>query len=600
MSRITGFIVAVRSRRLATGWVAATALFMGLMAVSALAEQPKGGASGGETIAREDEKACLACHENVASVYESGLKASPHKDLACQDCHSSIDRYPHTTEMLAEKATCATCHSEADEAYRKSIHSNPDKKTGDHPTCASCHGKGGDPHAVTPMANWSRMDRARLCSDCHADASRVRQYGFDPVAVTSYNDSFHGKALLRFGMKNAAICSDCHNNHDVLHPQDAAAPTHRNNVAKTCSQSGCHAGAQMNFSMSGANHLGLKIKTTPILRYELSFFRFLIFAVIASMLVFIAMDLVKQVFGKDDPPRSGRLVGTLISVSFFCMVGSLGLGTLQIPTALYLWLAAVGTLVAAFLVYFVNRALRPESDAPPPVAAVAPKKTFTRWTPAMRAQHVLMMVSFSALCFTGLPLRFANYEGINLFLLPFGGLDGGRIIHRVAGILLIVNFFWHILWLLYRWKQAGWSFKSWTMLPSKKDFQDVFDTFKYYFGLQKHEPRFDRYQFRSKVDYWAEWWGTPLMAITGLILWFPIFFGNRLPEPALSMALIAHSYEATLAFLAIVTWHMYNVHLNPHTFPQSRVWYTGTLTREEMEHEHPAELERLERAEGQP
>ena len=39
---------------------------------------------------------------------------------------------------------------------------------------------------------------------------------------------------------------------------------------------------------------------------------------------------------------------------------------------------------------------------------------------------------------------------------------------------------------------------------------------------------------------------------------------------------------------------MYNSHFNPDAFPASNSWITGTLTREEMEREHPLELERIE------
>jgi len=67
-----------------------------------------------------------------------------------------------------------------------------------------------------------------------------------------------------------------------------------------------------------------------------------------------------------------------------------------------------------------------------------------------------------------------------------------------------------------------------------------------------------------------------------------------LPEQAVAVALVAHGWEATLAFSAIIMWHLYNEHFNPDSFPMSKVWLTGTLTREEMEREHPVELERIE------
>ena len=60
-----------------------------------------------------------------------------------------------------------------------------------------------------------------------------------------------------------------------------------------------------------------------------------------------------------------------------------------------------------------------------------------------------------------------------------------------------------------------------------------------------------------------------------------------------------HYYEAWLAFLAIVVWHFYYVIFNPDVYPMNFAWITGKLSRSEMEHEHPLELERLERPEGE-
>jgi cytochrome b subunit of formate dehydrogenase len=176
----------------------------------------------------------------------------------------------------------------------------------------------------------------------------------------------------------------------------------------------------------------------------------------------------------------------------------------------------------------------------------------------------------------------------------FGGLAGARIAHRVAAVVMIINWIWHTLYLLYRWRKHGFSFKSWSMWPNRKDWADFIAVSKYYLGLSKEEPRYDRFQFREKFDYFAVYWGMPIMVFSGLVLWFPIYFGNRLPEIGLSFDYIAHSNEAILAFLAIVLWHFYNTHFNPDNFPMSPTWYTGTKTQEERAREHPLELARLE------
>ncbi len=84
-----------------------------------------------------------------------------------------------------------------------------------------------------------------------------------------------------------------------------------------------------------------------------------------------------------------------------------------------------------------------------------------------------------------------------------------------------------------------------------------------------------------------------IMAGSGLILWFPVQVSKFLPGIIIQIAYVAHSDEAMLALLAIIIWHFYNVHFNPRIWPANKVWFQGTLTEEEMEHEHPLELEEI-------
>ena len=53
-----------------------------------------------------------------------------------------------------------------------------------------------------------------------------------------------------------------------------------------------------------------------------------------------------------------------------------------------------------------------------------------------------------------------------------------------------------------------------------------------------------------------------------------------------------------LATLAIIVWHFYFVIFNPEVYPMNLSWLTGMMSEEEMEAEHPLELERLKKEEG--
>lgn len=161
---------------------------------------------------------------------------------------------------------------------------------------------------------------------------------------------------------------------------------------------------------------------------------------------------------------------------------------------------------------------------------------------------------------------------------------------------MIFSAVYHLAYLLYRLVRNELSLE---MLPTRKDVQDLYGMLRFFFGFTDERPRFDRYTYWEKFDYWAVFWGIAIMAGSGLILWFPVQTVTYLPVWVLGMAKVAHSDEALLAALAIFIWHFYNVHLRPDVFPMSWVWITGRISRKEMKEWHPLEYERLLRQEQQ-
>ena len=79
------------------------------------------------------------------------------------------------------------------------------------------------------------------------------------------------------------------------------------------------------------------------------------------------------------------------------------------------------------------------------------------------------------------------------------------------------------------------------------------------------------------------------MIATGFMLWNPIATARLLPGEFIPAAQVVHGGEALLAILAVLVWHFYAVHLRQF----NRSMFTGELSEEEMEHEHPLELERI-------
>jgi len=133
----------------------------------------------------------------------------------------------------------------------------------------------------------------------------------------------------------------------------------------------------------------------------------------------------------------------------------------------------------------------------------------------------------------------------------------------------------------------------WELLPRPKDVTDFFQMLRYFLGKSDEKPRFGRFSYVEKFDYWAVYWGMVIMIGSGLILWFLETSLRFLPKFAADIAREAHSDEGLLATLAIIIWHFYNVHLNPENFPMNWTMFTGKLSEEEMRRHHPLEHEEL-------
>ena len=220
-----------------------------------------------------------------------------------------------------------------------------------------------------------------------------------------------------------------------------------------------------------------------------------------------------------------------------------------------------------------------------------PTKTYLRFSVSQRIEHAVLLVSFTILAVTGLPQKFVGQGWAETMIAVLGGIETVRIVHRTAAIVLLVGSIYHLA-------AAGYRFfvlrHSLAILPSLQDVLDFFTDVSYYLGLRRHGAHMGRYTYAEKIEYWAVVWGTVIMAITGFMLWNPITTTRFLPGDFVPAAKAAHGGEAILAVLSILTWHVYHVHLK--RFNKSM--FTGKLTREEMEEEHPLELLRIERGEA--
>ncbi len=214
---------------------------------------------------------------------------------------------------------------------------------------------------------------------------------------------------------------------------------------------------------------------------------------------------------------------------------------------------------------------------------------FIRFTLQQRMEHWVVMICFFMLLLTGLPQRYFDSPVSFWLVNHMGGIAMTRLIHRVCGIIFSALVLYHL---------ARVSFLVLTLrvqpllIPTAKDVRDAIQTLKHHLGLTKEEPEFDCFDYRQKFEYWGLVMGGLLMIVTGFILYFPTLAARFLPGEVIPAAKIAHSYEAMLALLVVVVWHLYGVIFNPDTFPLDRSIFTGKVPLERARRERPLDYRR--------
>jgi cytochrome b subunit of formate dehydrogenase len=220
-------------------------------------------------------------------------------------------------------------------------------------------------------------------------------------------------------------------------------------------------------------------------------------------------------------------------------------------------------------------------------------EVYWRFNVFHRFIHLVMMVTFIGLALTGLPIKYPDAFWARGLILLWGGVKGAGIFHRWLAGITFSYFFLHLLWVLYyRIILKGDLFGPDSMIPSWKDFRDLYQHIAYFLG-RGDPPRFDKFTYWEKFDYWAVFWGIAFIGGSGLLLWFPEFFSRFLPGIWLNIAYTIHSDEALLAVGFIFIVHLYNAHFRAGVFPLDRSIFTGKIDAKEMMERHPLEWEYL-------
>ncbi len=549
------------------------------------------------------DRVCFKCHADKAEkmTFEDGAELSIFIDakryaqsvhglqaMRCVECHTDVDVEEHPERelkgvpgyRLSMAGMCVRCHEKAAGNFADDIHRDASKVV----LCTDCHGV----HYALPPSQ-PRTNTSLLCGQCH---EKIEQ---------EYSSSAHGAALLGKNNPDVPICTDCHRAHGI--EKSSTADFHLRSV-DLCKR--CHGDAKK------MKKYGL---STDVMQTYLQDFHG----------VSVSYSRKEHTLGSDfkatcvdchgahsiprkGSPESLSIKANLVNACRKChpkaneqfsdawlshYIPSPTRAPAVFAVKAFYWLfipfVIVGlcALVVLDFVHLIRSKehLHMRNGGP----------SYIRFSRYRRAEHALLVTSFLLLLLTGFPQKFNDHGWAEWLIMTLGGMDQVRVIHRFAGFVFSLQAVGHIL------LNVLWLFRGRIqpdMLAEKKDFTDALNSVKLALGLQAEKPKAGRYDFRQKFEYWGMLMGGMVMVVTGFILLFPVQTASILPGQFIAAAKIAHSFEAVMAMLVIVVWHLYCSLLRPGTFPLDTAIFTGKISRDRMREEHPLEYEQLQKSEA--
>jgi cytochrome b subunit of formate dehydrogenase len=554
-------------------------------------------------------------------VYLSGLYFS----AGCVDCHGS-----HGIEPLEDPRSRLHHIHVADTCGNENCHVGIYEKL-----LKGTHGQvllkeESEFAKLSPEAQKSFKFRGPVCTSCHISHKILRtnepefvleailQCGHcHPLAMATYKQSYHGKAAL-LGSGKVATCYDCHGSHVNPRATGPGSKFTSERVLEICRK--CHKKATMEM-VSFINHLELKKKLTPAELAGLDevgrqkvlgtkvvrVVRFLMELLLLSVFVFFGVHTVlwfirgmaDRIVHRGTVPlekkteyflrisRYNRVIHVFVVVSFM----GLALTGLPIKYPDHPWAVAIirglGSVFeggGAQVARLMHRGF----------AIVTFGYLFSHlgylFARFLRGKHAETLARFRA-CPVDYSVppegrRFGWYANWMLWTSPV------VVAYIPVNLYLQLRSFLTVPNKGLRLRQTVFGPES--VVPRLKDLTDLGAHFKWFFWLGA-KPKWDKFTYYEKFDYWAVFWGVAIIGSTGLCMWFKEFFTSTLGLPGwiINVAMEIHSHEALLAAGFIFSIHFFNGHLRPGRFPMDRVIFFGGINRHELEEERPEQYRRL-------
>lgn len=532
-----------------------------------------------------DNSDCFTCHDDKTlvktnaqgsavslNVTPAAYGSSVHGSNQCITCHADIKEAPHPDGFKAAPATCSPCHAKDITTYMASVHGTAASSGNSRAAkCSDCHGT----HAILPMRSaaspLSNANQGITCGKCH------------PQVLKDVQQSIHGTAMTQ-GLRDAPTCTDCHADHQI-ETLKTATPM---KIAETvCSR--CHASERLNTRYKiPSNRTGSFFDSYHGLAARLGS---------TSAANCASCHGFHKILPSSDPDSMVH-PANMVKTCRKCHPGAnenFSLGKIHMDNAAapdigsvvnrwvrWIYLALIAVVIGGMMVHNLLTFRRK-------LILIYSKKerSIIRMNLVQRVQHWLLLTSFIALAVTGFALKYPDGW---MSVLMGSSETFRRTGHRVAAVVMLAVALAHIGYLLFT-REGRKLLKD--LLPAKNDFTDLFTNLKFLLVPGMPKPKFPRFSYGEKAEYWAVVWGTVLMGITGFMIWFKMDMTLWMPRWVIEVATTIHYYEAILAVLAIIVWHFYHVIFDPDVYPNNTAWLDGRVSEEWYHEEHPLDLETL-------
>jgi cytochrome b subunit of formate dehydrogenase len=498
---------------------------------------------------------CTSCHDQGQK-----LAKSAHGSLTCDTCHESHDKYPHPANIA--KPACVTCHDTQAADYSKSAHGQARKSGNDAtPDCGLCHGSAHE--LLSPKSQAFRTAVPDTCAMCHSEV------------VDQFRASVHGQALAR-GIMQAPLCTDCHGEHKILKHTNRESQVNTAHIRDTCGS--CHGDVKLSrkfglpsdrlVSFDSSFHgLAGKSGSETVANCASCHGVHNILPSSDAKSTINAKNL-PQTCGKCHPGAGGRFAISQVHVT----QGREETAALKWVRDFYLLIIPV--TIGLMLLHqggdWVRKLTRLRFGVK--VSGPPPSHGGLRMLPFERFQHAVLAISFITLIWTGFALKYPDQWWARPLLLMEGKVSVRSLIHRIAAAVFVAISITHLIATIANRKlREHWK----EMLPNTNDPREALSNFAYNLGLGDRKPGRSAHSYIEKAEYWAVVWGAIVMIGSGLLLWADNLALRFLPKSWLDIATSIHLYEAILATLAIVVWHLYSVIFDPDVYPLNTAFLTG-------------------------